>query len=190
MQSLKFNQVNNSIVTDISSLNSMYFHYHIHRCGNISFSNINITAPDASPNTDGMHMSISDMIKVSNSDIGTGDDCISIGHSCTNIGITNINCGPGHGISIGSLGKRADEKSVDGVTVTNCTFTKTTNGARIKTWVGTNPAEAKRIVYENLIMNDVQNPIVIDQSYGSKVKRAVRSKQLNQACMQCKFMCR
>lgn len=170
--SLKFNKVNNSIVTDITSLNSMQFHFHVHGNSNNSFSNLNITAPGNSPNTDGMHVSLSDQIKVSSSIIGTGDDCISIGHSVTNISITDITCGPGHGISVGSLGKRPEEQTVSGVKVTNCTFTNTTNGARIKTWLGKTPAEAKNIVYEDLIMKGVQNPIVIDQSYGGKKTRA------------------
>lgn len=176
VQSLKFNKVKNSIVTDITSLNSMQFHFHIHGCSNISFSGLTITAPGTSPNTDGMHISLSDRISVSSSIIGTGDDCISIGHSTTNIAITNITCGPGHGISVGSLGKRPEEQSVNGVTITNCTFTNTTNGARIKTWLGTVPAEAKNIIYEDLIMNGVQNPIIIDQSYGKKT-RMVKKKQ-------------
>lgn len=173
MQSLKFAKVNNSIVTDITSLNSMQFHFHIHGCSNFSLSNINITAPGNSPNTDGMHISSSDSIKVFDSVIGTGDDCISIGHSTTNIAITNITCGPGHGISVGSLGKRPEERSVNGISVTNCTFVNTTNGARIKTWMGTVPAEATNITYEGLIMKGVQNPIIIDQSYGSNKKTTV-----------------
>ncbi|XP_057428268.1 polygalacturonase-like [Lotus japonicus] len=170
--SLKFFKVNDSIVRDITSLNSMYFHYHIHGCSNVTFTNLTITAPGNSPNTDGMHISTSDRITVTDSTIGTGDDCISIGHSTLNISIHRITCGPGHGISVGSLGKRPDEQSVNGITVTNCTFVNTTNGARIKTWIGTHPAEAKNIVYEDIILDGVQNPIVIDQSYGSKKKRA------------------
>ncbi|TKY52500.1 polygalacturonase protein [Spatholobus suberectus] len=170
--SLKFEKVSNSIVTGITSLDSMMFHFHVHGCRNISFSDLNIKAPGNSPNTDGMHISSSDEIRVFSSVIGTGDDCISVGHSTTNIFISDITCGPGHGISVGSLGKRPEERSVNGVTVTNCTFINTTNGARIKTWQGTVPAEAKSIIYESLIMQGVQNPIVIDQSYGSKKSRA------------------
>ncbi|KAK8468064.1 hypothetical protein PHAVU_007G218300 [Phaseolus vulgaris] len=165
--SLKFYKVNNSMVTGITSLNSMQFHFHIHGCSNVSLSHLNITAPENSPNTDGMHISSSDMIRVSSSVIGTGDDCISIGHSTTNLTIHDITCGPGHGISVGSLGKRPEEGSVNGVTVTNCTFVNTTNGARIKTWTGTVPMEIKNITYEGIIMKDVQNPVIIDQSYGS-----------------------
>lgn len=168
VQSLKFDKIKNAIVQDVTSLNSMQFHFHLHGCSNISFTNLHITAPGNSPNTDGMHISSSDFITVTNSVIATGDDCISVGHSTSNITISGITCGPGHGISVGSLGKRPEEKTVNGVSVKNCTFIGSTNGARIKTWIGTAPAEAKNIVYEDLIMKDVQNPIVIDQSYGKK----------------------
>ncbi|CAJ1969789.1 unnamed protein product [Sphenostylis stenocarpa] len=173
--SLKFYKVNNSIVTGITSLNSMQFHLHVHGCNNVSLFDLNITAPGNSPNTDGIHVSSSDSIKIFSNVIGTGDDCISIGHSSTNLAVHNITCGPGHGISIGSLGKRPEEGSVDGVTVTNCTFVNTTNGARIKTWIGTVAAEVRNVTYEGLIMYGVQNPIVIDQSYGSRVARAPSS---------------
>ncbi|KAI5399117.1 exopolygalacturonase clone GBGE184 [Lathyrus oleraceus] len=173
--SMKFDKVNNTVVSGITSLNSMGFHYHVHRCSNLSFTNLTITAPGNSPNTDGMHISSSSLISVSESVIGTGDDCISIGHSTINITIAGIKCGPGHGISVGSLGKRREEKTVEGVFVKNCSFTNTTNGARIKTWCGLVPAEAKNIIYENLIMNAVQNPIVIDQSYGKKDRVASTS---------------
>ncbi|KAF1860773.1 hypothetical protein Lal_00000186 [Lupinus albus] len=169
---LRFDKVNNSVVKEITSLDSMYFHYHVHRCSNITFTGITITAPGNSPNTDGIHISVSNKITITSSTIATGDDCVSIGHSSINTTVSNVICGPGHGISIGSLGKRPDEESVDGVTVTNCTFIKTTNGARIKTWIGTKPGEAKNIVYEDLIMEDVKNPIIIDQSYGGKKERA------------------
>ncbi|OIW07003.1 hypothetical protein TanjilG_02637 [Lupinus angustifolius] len=168
---LRFDKVNNSMVKEITSLDSMYFHYHVHRCSNLTFTGITITAPDHSPNTDGIHISVSDKVTVTSSTIGTGDDCVSIGHSSINTTVRDVTCGPGHGISIGSLGKRPDEESVDGVTVTNCTFIKTTNGARIKTWIGTKPGEVKNVVYEDLIMEDVKNPIIIDQSYGGKKDR-------------------
>ncbi|CAK8572769.1 unnamed protein product [Lathyrus sativus] len=173
--SLKFDKINNSFVSGITSLDSMGFHYHVHRCNNLSFTNLTITAPGNSPNTDGMHISASSLISLTDSVIATGDDCVSIGHTTLNITITGIKCGPGHGISIGSLGKRKEEKTVDGVLVKNCSFTNTTNGARIKTWVGLEPAEAKNIIYENLIMNAVHNPIVIDQSYGKKDRVASTS---------------
>lgn len=77
---------------------------------------------------------------------------------------------PGHGISIGSLGLRPDEHDVSGIVVKNCTLTNTTNGARIKSWHQSPRIQASNIVFEDLVMNEVRNPIFIDQHYGSKKK--------------------
>lgn len=40
----------------------------------------------------------------------------------------------------------------------------TTNGLRIKTWQG-GSGYAKNIVFKNVLMNNVTNPIIIDQHY-------------------------
>ncbi|XP_064950489.1 polygalacturonase-like [Musa acuminata AAA Group] len=119
-----------------------------------------------SPNTDGIHIADSTNIQVANSVIGTGDDCISIGPGCTNLTIFKVLCGPGHGISVGSLGKNAGEKDVIGLNVSNCNLTGTTNGLRIKT-LQSSPSRLKAtdFVFEHIIMNNVYNPIIINQNY-------------------------
>lgn len=73
--------------------------------------------------------------------------------------------------SVGSLGKWPDDKGSTGILVENCTFTSTMNGARIKTWAGTTSGEASNIVYQNLLMKNVKNPIIIDQNYGKYKKQ-------------------
>ena len=166
--SLKFNHVNNTLVERITSLNSMFFHIHIFGCSNFTMNNVHITAPGDSPNTDGVHISTSTNVKVLNSVIATGDDCVSIGGGSQDILVNNITCGPGHGISVGSLGKRKDDKSVSQIHVSNCTLRNTTNGARIKTWAAESAGEATDITYENIVMDQVQIPIVIDQHYGKQ----------------------
>ncbi|XP_050237273.1 exopolygalacturonase-like [Mercurialis annua] len=166
--SIKLIQVKNAIIHDISSIDSKYFHFHVTDCSAITAYNLKITAPGDSPNTDGMHISDTSTVNISSSTIATGDDCISIGQGVSKATITGIMCGPGHGISVGSLGRRQNEADVNGITVRNCTLSKTTNGARIKTFAGSPPGNALSITYEDIIMDQVQNPILIDQKYGSK----------------------
>ncbi|KAL2928305.1 hypothetical protein RDABS01_028805 [Bienertia sinuspersici] len=63
-----------------------------------------------------------------------GDDCVAMSNGSHDIKITSVTCGPGHGISIGSLGKDGSKDIVENIHVSNCTFKGTQNGARIKTW--------------------------------------------------------
>lgn len=170
--SIKFNKVTNGLMEGISSLNSKAFHIFLVLSHNIKVNNLHITAPGNSPNTDGIHISQTDIVNITNSIIGTGDDCVSIGHGSTNITVSNITCGPGHGISVGSLGKYDDEKEVHGIFVSNCTIRNTTNGVRIKTWAASPPGQATRITFQDIVLDSVRNPIIIDQTYGSKKKKA------------------
>ncbi|XP_012829374.1 PREDICTED: polygalacturonase-like [Erythranthe guttata] len=127
-----------------------------------------IIAPSQSPNTDGIHIASSTGITISNSSIGTGDDCISIGPGSKSLLMDQIACGPGHGIrinSIGSLGRKAMEDGVQDVNVTNSIFTMTQNGVRIKSWPSANDGYARNLLFKNLIMQNVSNPMIIDQDY-------------------------
>ncbi|KAJ6378661.1 hypothetical protein OIU78_028814 [Salix suchowensis] len=85
--SLKFNFITNGIVHDITSTDSKYFHAHLLGCKNLTFQHFTITAHDESLNTDGIHIGRSKDIKIIDSDIGTGDDCISLGHGSRQITI-------------------------------------------------------------------------------------------------------
>ncbi|KAF4358183.1 hypothetical protein F8388_009466, partial [Cannabis sativa] len=114
--------------------------------------------------TYGIHVTHSQDIEISNSVIGTGDDCISIVSGSKNITATDITCGPGHGISIGSLGGGHSEAHVSDVFVRRAQFYETTNGVRIKTWQG-GVGEASNITFQDIEMHNVRNPIVIDQNY-------------------------
>ncbi|XP_064955615.1 exopolygalacturonase-like [Musa acuminata AAA Group] len=158
--------VTNATISSINFIDSKFFHVHVLKSRNITFDSIRISAPGDSPNTDGIHIADSTNIQVANSVIGTGDDCISIGSGCTNLTIFNVLCGPGHGISVGSLGKNAGEKDVIGLKVMQCNLTGTTNGLRIKTWQSSSSSlKATDFLFEHIIMNNVYNPIIIDQNY-------------------------
>ena len=104
-------------------------------------------------------------MKILNTNIATGDDCVSLGDGCKNITVQNVNCGPGHGISVGSLGKYDSEEPVAGFLVKNCTLNGTDNGVRIKTWPNTPGAiTITDMHFEDLTMNNVTNPIIIDHT--------------------------
>ncbi|XP_054778465.1 probable polygalacturonase At3g15720 [Prosopis cineraria] len=92
-----------------------------------------------------------------------GDDCVVInGGSYMNI--SGIFCGPGHGISIGSLGIGGSYGAVEEIHVRNCTFTRSSSGARIKTWEG-GFGYVRKVIYEDIIPEDVQQPVLITQHY-------------------------
>lgn len=57
------------------------------------------------------------------------------------------------------------EAGVANVTVANSVFTKTQNGVRIKSWARPSGGFAKTLMFRNLVMRNVGNPIFIDQNY-------------------------
>ncbi|XP_047318422.1 polygalacturonase-like [Impatiens glandulifera] len=163
--SLEFSHSKNVIVRGLTSLNSQLTHIVIFGCNNFKLHGLKVSAPGNSPNTDGIHISYSSNITVLNSNIGTGDDCISVGPKTDSLWIENIACGPGHGISIGSLGGKIEVGGVKNVTVRTAKFTGTENGVRIKTWAEEGKGLVRDVVFEHITMLNVQNPIVIDQKY-------------------------
>nr|GMD65809.1 exopolygalacturonase-like [Ipomoea batatas] len=163
--SIQLSGVSNAYIGGITSVNSKSAHIKIYESQTVEINGVKIVAPDKSPNTDGIHISRSDGVKVFNSDIGTGDDCIAIIRGTKNVHINNVNCGPGHGISIGSLGKYEDEGDVSGIVVENSRLIGTTNGLRIKTWASPYPSKVFGVTYRDIVLQKVDNPIIIDQNY-------------------------
>ncbi|XP_068638593.1 polygalacturonase-like [Aristolochia californica] len=161
---MTFSSCNYLVVNNLRIKNSQQIHVSFERCVNVEASNLMITAPETSPNTDGIHVTGTQNIRIMNSVIRTGDDCISIVSGAKNVKATDITCGPGHGISIGSLGSGKSEDHVSQVLVDGANLAGTTNGVRIKTWQG-GSGNAKNIQFLNIAMNNVSNPIIIDQNY-------------------------
>jgi galacturan 1,4-alpha-galacturonidase len=98
MQTLYFTKVQNAIIMGIKSVNPKGFHVFVTQCSNIRLQRLRLTAPDTSPNTDGIHISTSYGVKINRCTIGTGDDCVGMIDGSEQIAINKLKCGPGHGI--------------------------------------------------------------------------------------------
>ncbi|CAA2933682.1 polygalacturonase-like [Olea europaea subsp. europaea] len=164
-RSITFNWANDIVIDGLTSINSQLMHLVINSCSNVKVQNVKIIAPALSPNTDGIHVQSSTRVTITESNIQTGDDCISIGPGTTNLWMDSIHCGPGHGVSIGSLGRNFNEAGVENVTLRNSVFNGSDNGLRIKTWARPSNGFVRNIHYQNITMNNVGNPIIIDQNY-------------------------
>ncbi|TKY61676.1 Polygalacturonase protein [Spatholobus suberectus] len=161
---IRFFMSSNLTVQGLRIKNSPQFHFRFDGCKNVHIESIYITAPKQSPNTDGIHIENTDDVKIYNSVISNGDDCVSIGSGCYDVDVKNITCGPGHGISIGSLGNHNSRACVSNITVRDSFIKVTDNGVRIKTWQG-GSGSVSGVTFSNIHMVSVRNPIIIDQFY-------------------------
>ncbi|KAK6941524.1 Glycoside hydrolase, family 28 [Dillenia turbinata] len=132
---LKFVAMNQTVIKDITSVNSKFFHIALVECRNFKGTEIKISAPASSPNTDGIHIERSSSVYISRS-------------------------------IVGSLGRYLNEKDVNGLVVRDCIMKETMNGIRIKTWADSPcSSSATNMTFENIVMYNVTNPIIIDQTY-------------------------
>jgi polygalacturonase len=161
---LTFSSCNHLKVESIKLLNAPQIHLWVEFCSDVTLSRLTIASPGNSPENDGIHVAHSDGVRILGAKIKAGDDCISVALGTKNLYATKIECGPGHGISVGSLGKGNTRAEVSNVTIDGAHVSGTLFGARIKTWQG-GTGYARDIKFLNMVMNKVKNPIVIDQNY-------------------------
>ncbi|XP_076924645.1 putative polygalacturonase At3g15720 [Bidens hawaiensis] len=161
---LHFNDCNGLRLSGTSHIDSPSLHISIINCHDIDLGNLRVLAPWNSPNTDGIDIAYSSQVNIHDSNIQTGDDCVAINGGIYDLNVTGVFCGPGHGISIGSLRERGGHDTVEKVRVENCNITGTENGLRIKTVPG-GTGYARGIVFQDIHMENVKNPIIITQHY-------------------------
>ncbi|CAN6453211.1 unnamed protein product [Victoria cruziana] len=135
---IRFYGSQNVTVRDISIVNSPQCHLKFDSSSGIRVSNITIMSP--------------------------GDDCISVQTGCSEVYIRRVNCGPGHGISLGSLGRDNTLACVSNITVKNITIQDALSGVRIKTWQG-GKGWVRGVTFSDVRVSNVETPIVIDQFY-------------------------
>ncbi|KAM0946496.1 putative endo-polygalacturonase [Dioscorea sansibarensis] len=127
----------NIVISRLTSLDSELYHIVINGCEGVKVQEVRINAPGNTPG------------------IMTGDDCISIGPGTSSLWIEGVSCGPG---------KEDEEEGVQNVTVKNTVFKGSQNGLRIKTWGRPSTSFVKDIIFQHATMQNVQNPIIIDQN--------------------------
>ncbi|XP_030449383.1 polygalacturonase At1g48100 [Syzygium oleosum] len=164
---LRFYGSFNVTVTGITIQNSPQCHLKFDNCMGVLVHDMSISSPGDSPNTDGIHLQNSKDVLIHSSSLACGDDCVSIQTGCSNVYIHNVNCGPGHGISIGSLGRDNTKACVSNITIRDVNIHNTMTGVRIKTWQG-GSGSVQGVMFSNIQVSEVQFPIIIDQFYCDK----------------------
>ncbi|KAI3803454.1 hypothetical protein L1987_31606 [Smallanthus sonchifolius] len=161
---ITFHRCNNLVVKNIMIVNGQQMQIAFTTCDRVAVSHLSVFAPAGSPNTDGIHISESTNVEVKDTTVRTGDDCVSIVSNSSKIQVRRVVCGPGHGISIGSLGESETCDQVYDVSVRGAFLSNTENGLRIKTWQG-GSGFVRNVTFEDVWMENVSNPIIIDQYY-------------------------
>ena len=72
LQALSIISCKQSTISDIHSIDSAKFHVVVNQSSDILVQNMHVTAPENSPNTDGINVQFSQNVLVNNSVIATG----------------------------------------------------------------------------------------------------------------------
>ncbi|ELZ20009.1 glycoside hydrolase family 28 [Halosimplex carlsbadense 2-9-1] len=162
----------NVSVSGITLRNSPFWNTHVVYSDNVTLHDVNVENPADAPNGDGIDIDSSRYVRISDCYLNAGDDAVCIksgkdeegrriGRPASGITVTNCTVEAGHGgVVIGS------EMSGDvrDVTVSNCTFTDTDRGIRIKTQRGRGGV-VEDCRFDNLVMRRVACPFTINGYY-------------------------
>lgn len=150
-------------VRGVTLQNSPQYHLTFTRSSDIEANYLRVTSPADSPDTKGVHLVDSYNVHVMDDLISTGDDCVSIVGNCTDVRLRAISCGPGHGISIGTLGENNSTDYVEKIKVDTLFISDAENGVRVRTAKSGGGGFARKVKFESIVMRNVKNPIIIDQ---------------------------
>ena len=164
----------------VTLFNSPCWTVHPLYCDNVAITNLRIHNPADSPNTDGINPNGSKNVRIADCLIDVGDDCIAIKagsedtprkRACEHIVVERCRMLHGHGgVVIGS----EMSGGVRDVEVSDCVFSGTDRGIRLKTRRGRGGA-AERLTFRNIEMEDVLCPFVFNMFYfcgkGGKLPR-------------------
>ncbi|MBQ7944310.1 MAG: glycoside hydrolase family 28 protein, partial [Lachnospiraceae bacterium] len=168
------NNCKNVVVHGITVQNSPSWNIHPYFSQDLRFIGISVLGPQDSPNTDGLDPESCKNVDIIGVYFSVGDDCIAIKSGkiymgakyktpSENLTIRQCCMRDGHGaITIGS----EMAGGVKNLNVENCLFLHTDRGLRIKTRRGRGKdAIVTGIKFENIIMDHVKTPVVMNSFY-------------------------
>lgn len=168
------NHCQNVTIEGITVRNSPAWNIHPYFSDHVRLLNLKIFNPFDSPNTDGIDPESCNDVEITGVYFSVGDDCIAIKSGklymgrkyvtpCQNIDIHQCYMDHGHGaVTIGS----EMAAGVYHLKVTDCIFTHTDRGLRIKTRRGRGKdAIVEDICFENIYMDHVLTPFVLNSFY-------------------------
>jgi polygalacturonase len=158
------NHADGLVLYRITLHNSTNFHVSVNGTNGFTAWGVHLLTPTTrgqdARNTDGIDPGTSSNITVAHSWIDNGDDNIAIKTGVTHMSVLDNHFYSGHGMSIGSETYTGQSfLLVDGLTEDH-----TTSGIRIKSNV-TRGGAVHDLVYRNICMREVKNPIAISPYY-------------------------
>lgn len=155
-----------STIRGLNILNAPVHCFSIGGCQDLLLDSITIDSRAGEAlghNTDAFNVGTSSNITINKATVYNQDDCLAV-NSGTNIKFTNCYCSGGHGVSIGSVGGRADNV-VKGVKVLRTTIVNSEQGVRIKTVSGAT-GSVSDIEYTDITLSGITRyGIDIQQDY-------------------------
>ena len=148
----------------LSLVESPFYHVVVLDSERVTLDRLRIATPPGSVNTDGVDVLASSDVVISKCHVSAGDDNVAIKEGSRRVQVLGGLFHKGHGLSIGSLGERHTEQSVEDVLLANVRFYRTSNAARVKTWQG-GRGRVRNVTFSNLDVRGVYHPLVLDQFY-------------------------
>lgn len=169
---LEFYRCERVLIEGITMRNSPAWTCHPICCTNVTIDNVSVLNPYEAPHADGITPESCRFVRITNCHVDVGDDGITLksgtdeegrclGLPCEQVVVSNCTVGRGHGgVVIGS----EMSGGVRDVAVSNCVFSGTDLGIRLKTARGRGGV-VENVSYDHIIMNDVRIPVHVQMHY-------------------------
>ena len=173
---LQVYECENVTLSGVTLRNSPFWNTHVVYSEDVTLHDLSIENPADAPNGDGVDVDSSRFVRISDTYINAGDDAIClksgkdeegrrVGRPTENVVVTNCTVEAGHGgVVVGS----ETAGDVRHVTVTNCTFTDTDRGIRIKSTRGRG-GTVEDLRFDTVVMRRVACPFVINGYYQTDI---------------------